>query len=127
MPGLSDDGEVQKLKTQLSQKTNEILQLQEDKEELELKLEDMKQQNQSLQQENRDGDANNTSPSNILRSQQSEEREVKNTRRDLNLSLEEDQHANLLQQIELSQQNAQEKDEEIEKMQKHNQELESKL
>lgn len=42
--GLGDDGaEVQKLKTQLSGKTNEILQLQEDKEELELKLDDMRQ------------------------------------------------------------------------------------
>ena len=111
----------------MSQKTNEILQLQEDKEELELKLEEMRQQNQSLQEDNRGGEANDTSPSSVLRSQPSEDKEMRNTRRDLNLSLEEDQHASLLSQIEQSQQHAQEKDEEIEKMQKHNQELEGKL
>ena len=127
--GLGDDGaEVQKLRTQLSSKTNEILQLQEDKEELELKLDDLRQQNEALMnQEGRGEGANNLASSNHLGAAQSPSdlnKSAISAKKELNMSLDQDQHETLLQQIEQSQQNAKEKEEEIHKMHKHNQELE---
>ena len=128
------------MKTQLSKKTNEILQLQDDKNELQQKLDDQRAQiddlNKQLVQKPLDSEAtslpeaedNNKSTNlslNVSRAQSLAANNV--TTLSSSLLNDIDHQEQFLQQIEQHKLLAQEKDEELEKKKKHNAELEQKL
>lgn len=119
----SDSAEVAKLKSQLSSKTNEILQLREDKEILEQQIETLLHQSK---QEKQPPQTSSFSFLNEPRVETVDSVELSH-QESKNSIVDSDTHDSLLHQLDQVRQTLAEKESDLEKLQGRNKELEGKV